>query len=583
MKDLSDLQAILNRIDGRGYKAYKELKGSYDFRDFRLIVDHVQGDPYAAPSRVRVTLPQAQAGFAPAHYSTPVRRLALEDFLTRAFHRAAGRTAKGHRGIGKSGLIGIDCGGQEVLERTALFVSDREVEARFVMGLPARGRTILGRDALEMFLNELPEIVTRSLYYRSLDEKALKTHLDVVEDQTFIREALDVEGLVAFVADGAVLPRRTGIDDRPLTDHPVTFVSPDSLRRSFTTPNRGTVHGMGIPRGITLIVGGGFHGKSTLLNALNRAVYPHIPGDGREYVVTDPTAVKIRAEDGRSVTGVDISPFIQNLPFGKQTDFFSTPNASGSTSQAANIMEALEMGSRLLLIDEDTSATNFMIRDERMQALVAKEKEPITPFVDKVRQLREEFGVSTLLVMGGSGDYLDCADRVLLMEAYRPADVTDQARAVVQTHASRRRTEGGARFGAIRMRAPLPEGFDPSRGKREVRIDARGVQEILFGREKIELSAVEQLVDISQTRAIGDLIHYYSENHAKSGTSLQEGLARSLRDVHERGLDLLSPYRLGCYAMPRLFEVAAAINRMRSLQIKGSSGTAEGGTREGKK
>jgi predicted ABC-class ATPase len=509
MKDLSDLQAILNRIDGRGYKAYKELKGSYDFRDFRLIVDHVQGDPYAAPSRVRVTLPHAQAGFAPAHYSTPVRRLALEDFLTRTFHRAAGRTAKGHRGIGKSGLIGIDCGGQEVLERTALFVSDREVEARFVMGLPARGRTILGRDALEMFLNELPEIVTRSLYYRSLDEKALKTHLDVVEDQTFIREALDVEGLVAFVADGAVLPRRTGIDDRPLTDHPVTFVSPDSLRRSFTTPNRGTVHGMGIPRGITLIVGGGFHGKSTLLNALNRAVYPHIPGDGREYVVTDPTAVKIRAEDGRSVTGVDISPFIQNLPFGKQTDFFSTPNASGSTSQAANIMEALEMGSRLLLIDEDTSATNFMIRDERMQALVAKEKEPITPFVDKVRQLREEFGVSTLLVMGGSGDYLDCADRVLLMEAYRPADVTDQARAVVQTHASRRRTEGGARFGAIRMRAPLPEGFDPSRGKREVRIDARGVQEILFGREKIELSAVEQLVDLSQTRAIGDLIHYY--------------------------------------------------------------------------
>ncbi len=363
-------------------------------------------------------------------------------------------------------------------------------------------------------------------------------------------------------------PRRSGIDDRPLTERPVPFASPDSLRCAFTTPNRGTVHGMGIPDGITLIVGGGFHGKSTLLNALNRSVYPHIPGDGREYVVTDPTAVKIRAEDGRSVTGVDISPFIQNLPFGKETEFFSTPNASGSTSQAANIMEALEMGSRLLLIDEDTSATNFMIRDERMQALVAKEKEPITPFVDKVRQLREELGVSTILVMGGSGDYLDCADRVLMMEAYRPVDVTAQARAVVQTHASRRKSEGGGRFGAIRIRSARPEGFDPRRGRRDVRIDARGVQEILFGRETIALGAVEQLVDISQTRAIGDLIHYYSKNHAKSTSSIQEGLARSLQDVQERGFDLLSPYRLGSYAMPRLFEVAAAVNRMRSLRIK---------------
>ncbi len=583
MKKRSDLHGILKRIDGRGYKAYKELEGRYAFGDFRLIVDHVQGDPYAAPSRVRVTLPQAQAGFTPTHYASPVRRLALEDFLTRAFHRAARRTAKGNRGIGKGGLIGIDCGGQEVLERSALFVSDREVEARFVMGLPARGRTILGGDAMEMFLHELPAIVTHSLYYRSLDEPALMAHLAVVEDQAFIRETLLAEGLVAFVADGAVLPRRSGIDDRPLVEHPISFVSPDSLRRAFTTPNRGIVHGMGIPPGITLIVGGGFHGKSTLLNALNRAIYPHVPGDGREYVVTDPTAVKIRAEDGRSITGVDISPFIQNLPFGKDTEFFSTPNASGSTSQAANIMEALEMGSRLLLIDEDTSATNFMIRDERMQALVAKEKEPITPFVDKVRQLREELGVSTILVMGGSGDYLDCADQVLMMEAYRPADVTAQARAVVRTHASRRKTEGSNRFGAIRPRAALPEAFDPSRGKRAVRIDARGVAEIVFGREAIPLGAVEQLVDASQTRAIGDLIYYYSKNYAKSTSSIHEGLVRSLQDVRKKGFDMLSPYRLGCYAMPRLFEVAATINRMRSLKIKRSPSGAGGASRKEKK
>jgi len=288
-------------------------------------------------------------------------------------------------------------------------------------------------------------------------------------------------------------------------------------------------------------------------------------------VVTDPTAVKIRAEDGRSVVGVDISPFIRNLPYGKDTRFFSTPNASGSTSQAANIMEALELSSRLLLIDEDTSATNFMIRDRRMQLLVRKEKEPITPFVDKVRQLREEHGVSTILVMGGSGDYLDVADHVIMMEDFLPVDRTAAARKIVETHAGLRSSEGGEHFGRIRERIPEPSGFDPSRGKREVRIDARGLQEILFGREKIELGAVEQLVDISQTRAIGEMIHYLAERYVKPGLSLKEGITRVFEEIRTKGLDLLSPYPLGCYAMPRIFELAAAVNRMRSLRIREGS------------
>ena len=101
---------------------------------------------------------------------------------------------------------------------------------------------------------------------------------------------------------------------------------------------------MGIRKGITLIVGGGYHGKSTLLKALEAGVYNHIAGDGREFVITDDTAFKLRAEDGRSITGVDISPFIKNLPNKKDTVHFSTEDASGSTSQAANLMEALESG-----------------------------------------------------------------------------------------------------------------------------------------------------------------------------------------------------------------------------------------------
>ncbi|NOY52039.1 MAG: ABC-ATPase domain-containing protein [Deltaproteobacteria bacterium] len=567
MKTIEALKGILTRIDGRGYKAYKDLKGTYDFGFFTLHIDHVQGDPYAAPSRLRIKVPQAEAGLPARHFANRFRRIGLEDFLTRSFAAAIRKIARGSRGMGKSGLIAIDCGNQEVLERTSMFVSSSEVEARFVMGLPARGRSILGREAAEMFLEEVPQIVRQSLFLSHLDTGRMALHVDVVEDHAALQKTLKERKLVAFIADGSTLPRRSGIDLRPLQEGAIPFASPPAFRTVLSAPNRGEITGMGIPCGVTLIVGGGFHGKSTILNALKYSIFPHIPGDGREYVVTDATAVKIRAEDGRSISGVDISPFINNLPYGKETGFFTTMNASGSTSQAANIMEALEMGSRLLLIDEDTSATNFMIRDHRMQSLVAKEKEPITPFVDQIRPLREDLGVSTILVMGGSGDYLDQADRVILMERYRPLDVTDRAREVVEKIATLRRPEGSGGFGKVIDRRPLPASFDPSRGRREVRIDAKGLQEILFGRERIDLSAVEQLMEISETRAVGEIIHYFAKTCVLRGMNLREGLTLVLQEMKENGLDLLSPYKLGCFAMPRIFEVAAAVNRMRSLKI----------------
>ncbi|MBN1457535.1 MAG: isopentenyl-diphosphate delta-isomerase, partial [Sedimentisphaerales bacterium] len=317
-----------------------------------------------------------------------------------------------------------------------------------------------------------------------------------------------------------------------------------------------------------LIVGGGFHGKSTLLNALERGVYAHIPGDGREYVAAVPEACKIRAEDGRRIENVNITPFINNLPFGKDTVHFSTENGSGSTSQAANIIEAAEMGCTLLLIDEDTSATNFMIRDERMQELVAKEKEPITPFVDKVRQLSHDYGVSTILVMGGSGDYFDVTDTVIMMDAYTPQDVSDRAHAIMQKHATRRMEEGGRHFGTITERTPQARSFDASRGKRDVKIDVKGLHTLIYGATTLDLSGLEQLVDSSQTRAIGDIILYYSRHYAGREYSLREGLEHLFAELQQQGLDLLSSRKLGHYAMPRIFEVAAAINRLRTLHCQ---------------
>ncbi|MGB9886731.1 MAG: ABC-ATPase domain-containing protein [Moorellales bacterium] len=583
MQGAERLAERLRAIDGRGYKAYQALAGGYAFPDFELYLDHIQGDPFASPSRLRVRVPEARHRIPDRLLEGRERRIAACDFLARQVARAIRRLSKGHRGTGHSGLIAIDEGGQEILERTAVAVGEGWIEARLFVGLPAAGRTVLAREAQAMFFEELPAIVRASLFYTALDPRAFAEHVALAEDAEFIRRELPRRGLVAFVGEGAILPRRSGISDLPMPrEQAVAFVSPPSLAVEFETPNHGRVRGMGVPAGVTLIVGGGYHGKSTLLRALERGVYNHIPGDGREWVITIAEAVKIRAEDGRRVEKVDISPFIQNLPFGRDTRRFSTEEASGSTSQAANIMEALELGARLLLIDEDTSATNFMIRDVRMQRLVTKEKEPITPFLDKVRQLYEEKGVSSILVVGGSGDYLDVADTVIMMDEYRPQDVTGRAKEVAREYPTRRRPEGGPGFGSVPVRVPLPESFHPLRhGK--TKVEARGLHIIRFGEETIQLQYIEQLVDPSQTRAIAAAILYLAQKYS-GRLSLAEAVHRVMGDVQRYGLEVLAWRRdgpPGDLACPRPFELGAAINRMRSLQVAVADELAEKSRKSG--
>jgi predicted ABC-class ATPase len=516
-----DLERTLRRIDGRGYKAYKDIAGEYDYGEFTLWIDHVQGDPFAAPSRLHIRVSHAEAGFPADTYSTRSRRIGLDDLLLRHFDREC-RGAERRRGTGKSGLVAIDHPGQEILERTAVIVDDDGIEVRFFVGLPARGRTILGREANLILNTFVPEIARKTLFFTSFEDRSaevasLYTHIKTNEDADYLRDAVVKQGLVSFIPDGAILPRRSGIDDRPLREgNIIEFKSPESLSVNFVLPNCGEISGMGIPAGVTLIVGGGYHGKSTVLNAIERGIYNHIPGDGREFVVTDPGAVKIRAEDGRRVERVNISPFISNLPFDQDTTAFSTENASGSTSQAANIMEALEAGARVILTDEDTAATNFMIRDHRMQELIAKDKEPITPFVDKIRQLRSDLGVSTILVMGGSGDYFDVADQVVAMEGFLARDVTGEAGAIASKYSTEREREGGDVFGEFTPRVPRRESLDPSKGRREVKISGRGLKTILFGRHTIDLSSVEGLVHPSQVNAIGQAIYYARSKYMDS-------------------------------------------------------------------
>ncbi|MDP8948644.1 MAG: ABC-ATPase domain-containing protein [Actinomycetota bacterium] len=561
------LQSILDRTDRKGYGAYKDLHGSYDLEGFTLFVDRVQRDPFAPPSLVRVRTTENR--FDPALFESPVRRVAFEDFLTRSVQAALRRAVKGNRGSGGSGRIEIQRPSQVVLPRTSIVVEPDFVEARLGVGLPARGRTVDARAARTMLLKELPQVVRSALTPAGSDGGAARRHVEVVEDADHLREVLSSLGLVAFVADGAVLPRESGASDRPLRDGAVPFESPEEFRVAVVLPNRGEVSGMGIPEGITLVAGGGFHGKSTLLSALSWGVYDHVPGDGREYVVSRADAVKVRAEDGRSVAGVDISGMIGDLPGGRPTTSFSTQNASGSTSQAANIAEALEIGTSLLLVDEDTSATNFMIRDERMRELV--QKEPISPFIDLVRPLQDALGVSTVVVVGGVGDYLDVADHVILMEDYEPRDATEQAREVRKRFPARVPLKSGeaSRPRGRRVRA---SSIDLRRGRRET-ARGRGLNTIELGRERVDLSYLEQLAESGQTEAIARLIGEFASGSESRG--VEDVVRGALDGISKTGLDSLGNFRghPGELSLPRPQEVAAAINRVRSLVASTQKGT----------
>ena len=567
MKNYKELEKILFSMDGKSYSAYKSLKGEYKFEKYILAIDHVQSDPYAPPSKMRVTMDRKICGIPYELTDTKDKNIAVSDFLTRNFYSEIQKSGNDSTGTGGSGRIFIDRCGQEILERTSVLIKRDKVEVRFEMGMPARGRRIMGKAAQKIIFEQLPEIVEKSIIYNNLNKKALNEQVILVLDQEYARKMLKEKGLVAFVANGSVLPRESGVSDKPMKNA-VKFKSPEKFEITLKFPSGKEVSGMGIPKGITLIVGGGYHGKSTLLAALERGVYNHIAQDGREFIISESDAVKIRAEDGRNVEKVNISGFINNLPQNKDTRAFSTENASGSTSQAANVAEALEYGTSLLLIDEDTSATNFMIRDGRMQKLVAKEKEPITPFIDRVKELYDNFGVSTILIVGGSGDYFDVANHVIMMDEYVPKDVTEKAKEIAKLDENKREFSSNDKFKGVTQRIPLKKSFSQS-GKLD-KIKAKGKYNILYGKELIDISGLEQLVDDSQTNCIAVMIEYFKNKVLDEKLTLSQAADRIYERIEKEGLDSISSYtgHPGNLALPRKQEFCGAVNRYRKLKIK---------------
>ncbi len=563
------LKSELERIHRRSYPAYKDLKGSYQFPGYVLHIDHVQGDPFAAPSKISVEVPQKTAGFPAELFNESYKRIALQDYLIRAFGKCMSDYMFQAKGSGKSGLMSISRCGQQVLERTALEMNEKRILARFEVGFPANGRTINSPELEKILFRFVPECVRRALCYQNLDSAKLQGIADLAEDQQAIRQELKKRDLVAFVANGSVLPRESGVSDKPMRGA-IVFESPKTMEVELELPHKGKLKGMGIPRGITLIVGGGYHGKSTLLKALELGVYNHIAGDGREYVITDDTAMKIRAEDGRAVSHVNISPFINHLPNGKDTVDFSTEDASGSTSQAANVVEAVDSGAKALLIDEDTSATNFMVRDALMQSVIAKEKEPITPFIDQAGNLYRNQGVSVILVAGSSGAYFYIADKILQMDTYRALDITEQVKQVCEkTGESQQKPEiDDTNSGSWKQTGRMLSVGRIEKKHDQIKLKQFGKDSFSIGRDTVELKYVEQLADSEQTTTLSHIMKYVAEQLEKNPKQEIERLMEHVcRKMEKEGPGAFARGTVpGNLAEVRRQEIYACINRYRGFR-----------------
>lgn len=560
------LKKELQKRDGHSYPAYKDVKGQWNFKEFVLSIDHVQSDPYASPSSLSIQI--EHSGLPQRFYENKTTRLMSQDILLRLFNEELQILQK--KGYGCDIFSAFTT--PEILERSACGIDPKTgaIALHLKVQFPGNGRRIWSAPLIKTLFKELPELVKKTLLFPSMPslfQEDLQKGYELSCNQQALRRQMKEQNLVAFVANGSILPRQSGASSLPMKEA-IPFIAPKENEVTLTLPfplkGQNKIVGLGLPQGITLIVGGGYHGKSTLLNALEMGVYDHRVGDGREYVLTQNDAVKIRSEDGRAVHHENISDFIQNLPNKKSTVNFVTEDASGSTSQAANVVEALEAGSQVLLIDEDTSATNFMIRDPLMNAVVASEEEPIIPYISRIQDLANQ-GISTILVAGSSGAYFEKANLILQMKDYKPLNITKKAK------------EKATQLGLNQSLPFVPSNFElfsfskrivlpnPKLLKDRVKVKSTHHETMTIAKENVSLWALEQLVDAQQTLTLGKMM-VYAQRHLVDGQKSLSDIADTLLALQEqKGLSFFGP---GDLASVRKHEIMGTFNRMRSQDFQ---------------
>ncbi|MDR2732503.1 MAG: ABC-ATPase domain-containing protein [Fibromonadaceae bacterium] len=542
---MKELHQRMLKMHGKPYGIYKSLQGQFfGFGDFTLKFTHIQGDPHAQPSKIMLSAKMNSLGFPEELYKTGEAETALADFLLRQFTENAGN-------------ISIVKAHSQIMRRNSLYIENGIVRILASVNLPGENRRIEGDKASELLIGTLSNWITAAMYWNNLDKEKCKTHVQCLANRNFLLPQLAEKKLAAFVPNNAILPRESGASEAPM-QNAVPFVSPPELLVNLNLPNGEQVAGMGIQTGVTIIAGGGFHGKSTLLHALEEAVYPHIPGDGRELIVIDETATPVKTEEGRVVNGTDISSFVRELPLQGSTENFTTKNASGATSQAANLVETLELGATTILIDEDASAVNFLIKDSRMRELINSEREPLIPLTDRIRELAGR-GVNFIIVAGACGDYLSLADNVIAFNEYRAECLTERAKKIAGNAGTAQRGSPAMPQPAAKTRKTkseiYQEGLIPNSAvEKNVKIRAAAGQ-ITIGKLKADLRKLPSFFLFFLQRGIAELLHnFIRENKDEAGKDLREALKGYCENLPANEMNDL--------ALPRVVELGAAFLRL---------------------
>lgn len=559
----TDLIQKLKHLDSNIYRKYKSLHGSYASQSWILFIDKASVDPKSKASNLRIRVPLMYSNFPAKYLTNKIKTIPLCDYIHRKFYTLSKKLSK-PSGTGKSNIFYVEPVGSQILERSTILFGKNYIEARFRYGLPAKGNRIDAEAFINTLENAFPKIVKEILSWESFDAQEVGNFISCYEDQETLRKFLSEKKLNAFIPNGAILPRESAFIDKPLKNA-IPFKSPKNLEITFKLQNNKTITGMGIPNGITIITGGGFHGKTTLLNAIKMGIYNHIPGDGREYVVAIKNSFKINSEDGRIAQGLNISPYIVNLPLNKNSEFFSTNQCSGSTSQAANVIEAIRMGIKCLLFDEDSSATNFLINDAIMNKIIGADK-TIIPYLETSKDLFEKHKVSTIMVVGSLCNSFDIADLVIKMSNYEPLDITKFSKELISNNPVFKLETRPFNSKALIQ----PRFIDSSNFRIHKRINPfkpkiNGSKQLSF--EKIELNFPdnEQLIEMGQTRIILELILKLEELIFNKKFNFEDALHMLFKN--QTSISDLIAFKDG-YTELRAIDLAYALNRFRLLKIQ---------------
>ena len=558
MMSLQKLEEKIQSLATKRLRDYQKIAGEYVYPGFVLYMDTIPPDPDKTPVRARIRARIADTDLPKVIFKTKEGEIAARDFITREFSDKTVAASQKKHGNGK---FYIDKPGRDMLETSSVVVDDGLIEVRFSIDLPHDKGNIPTYELTELLLKRLPRMVRGSMFFKNIDSEKLTKWIEVYQDAEALRKSLDAAGLVAFVADGSVIE---GI--RREEDSRKAFKAPDDLAVTLTAPNRGEIRGMGIPKGLTVIAGWANSGKTTLLTALSYGVYNHLPGDGREYIVTAHDAMFVQTEEGRRVENVDISPFFSGTLNHHKSEEYRIKRARMFDSQAASVMEAVEIGTSLLLLDEDSSSPALIGTDMRMDALMGEEGNPVTTLVDVLPELRDSLNISTVIALSSNGAYLGCADTVIRFDdEYKASNISEEAKRIAaETPSPEPR---GATLQKPRGRQPLRATLDPMEQKTKDKIRPRGIGYVQYGDEFIDMEKVPQLSSSSQARGIArglSLLHRLLDR----SRTLSDAVDEVVRRVNTVGLDTLSNRCMGDLAVFRRQELAAAVNRLQDLKMR---------------